>query len=605
MPFGTRLVGDGRARFRLWAPASDRVELSTADGSVDLAPVGDGWFERTVALQVGSTYRFRLDGDLEVPDPASRHQPLGVHGPSELIDPRAYLWHDRAWRGRAWTEAVVYELHVGTFTPEGTFAAAARKLDYLRDLGVTAVELMPVADFPGERNWGYDGVLPFAPARCYGRPEELKALVDAAHARGIMVLLDVVYNHFGPDGNYLYAYAQPFFTARHQTTWGQAIDFSQRPVRDFFVHNALYWLEEFHLDGLRLDAVHAIFDDSTPDILEELAGAVRESVGDHRRVHLVLENGANEARYLERRRHGGPRWYAAQWNDDVHHVMHVLATGEGDGYYADFSGAPLSHLARCLTEGFAFQGDLASLYGGAARGEPSAELPPTAFLAFLQNHDQIGNRALGERLGALTSPEALAALTVVLLVSPSPPMLFMGQEWSCVQPFLFFCDHHAELAAAVARGRRQEFAHFPQFRDARARERIPDPNDPNSMVRSRLDWRALDHPAHAAWLDLHRRLLAVRRNWISPRLADDRARPTIHQLVPPSGLRVTWVLSDETRLHLVANLGDEAIELDLPAGTTLVACPETALETDRALPPWSVVVRHDPSVASGLGTKAA
>jgi malto-oligosyltrehalose trehalohydrolase len=604
MPFGTRLLADGKVRFRLWAPANRRVELMLDHRRLDLEPAGGGWFGGEVEASPGSYYRFQLDGDLVVPDPASRFQPSGVHGPSEVIDPCGYLWQDRAWRGRPWTEAVIYELHVGAFSRAGSYAGIGERLDYLRDLGVTAIELMPLADFPGARNWGYDGVLPFAPARAYGRPEELKALVDAAHARNLMVLLDVVYNHFGPDGNYLYAYASPFFTDRHQTPWGKAIDFSRAAVRDFFIHNVLYWLEEYHLDGLRLDSVHDIIDDSDPEILVELAETVRESA-EGRHVHLVLENGANEARYLERTAKGEARWYVAQWNDDFHHAAHAAATGEGDGYYADFAGEPILHLGRCLSEGFAFQGDVSSFFGGVARGESSTHLPLAAFVNFLQNHDQVGNRALGDRLGTLTSPEALAALTVVTLLSPSPPLLFMGQEWCCTQPFLFFCDHHAELAAAVRHGRRQEFARFAQFADPEARGGIPDPNAPATFARSRLRWRGHDHGSRGQWLDLHRRLLQVRREWLIPRLANDRARAASSLVVEPHGLRVSWVLADDTSLHLVANLGPAPADLELPRGRTLAACPAALAKSDRLCAPWSVVVRHDPTVASGLGTIAA
>ncbi len=307
----------------------------------------------------GSRYRFRIDGDLLVPDPASRFQPESVDGPSEVIDPRAFEWADQGWRGRAWEEAILYELHVGAFTERGDFAGVAQRLDHLVALGVTAVELMPVAECPGEFNWGYDGVYPFAPERCYGRPEDLKALVEAAHARGLMLLLDVVYNHFGPQGNHLPRYAEPFFTKRHRTPWGAAIDFEgeqSRTVRDFFIHNALYWLEEYHFDGLRLDAVHAIHDSSKPDILTELAEAVHERLG-HREVHLVLENDRNEARRLERDAQGRAPLYSAQWNDDIHHTLHVLLTGERKGYYADYAERPIRQLGRCLATGFAYQGE--------------------------------------------------------------------------------------------------------------------------------------------------------------------------------------------------------------------------------------------------------
>lgn len=360
MPFGAE-VRDGSAVFRLWAPAARRVDLCLegAPGQVlSMQPKEDGWYEcATRRGRPGSHYRYRIDGDLMVPDPSSRFQPRDVHGPSELIDPCDFDWTDDDWHGRSWEEAVFYELHVGCFTPEGSFAAAAACLPELAELGITAVELMPVADFPGTRNWGYDGALSFAPDSRYGRPEDLKALVARAHALGLMVFLDVVCNHFGPEGNYLGRYAPQFFTERHHTPWGAAINYDgpdSRPVRDFFIHNALYWIEEFHLDGLRLDAVHAILDDSRPDILEEIAAAVAAGPGRERHVHLVLENDDNAARYLRRDGDGRPGAYVAQWNDDIHHALHVLLTGEESGYYADYRDDPAGHLARCLCEGFAY-----------------------------------------------------------------------------------------------------------------------------------------------------------------------------------------------------------------------------------------------------------
>src|ERR1700685_660674 len=344
MPFGAECLDDASVRFRLWAPAAHQVEVCLAGGNgsvqIPLEPCDKGWLELvTNVARPGSQYRFRINGAQDVPDPASRFQPRDVHGPSEVVDPNAFDWRDGDWSGRRWEEAVIYELHVGAFTSAGMFSAVRERLDYLADLGITAVELMPVADFPGRRNWGYDGVFLFAPDSIYGRPEDLKEMVQGAHERGIMVLLDVVYNHFGPEGNYLRSYAPQFFTDRHRTPWGDGINFDgpeSRIVRDFFIHNALYWLTEYHFDGLRLDAVHAIIDDSTPDILTELADAVRRTIEPDRHVHLILENDSNQARYLQRGEHCRPKWYTAQWNDDVHHALHVLITGERAGYYIDY-----------------------------------------------------------------------------------------------------------------------------------------------------------------------------------------------------------------------------------------------------------------------------
>src|SRR3954471_7540785 len=468
----------------------------------------------------GSLYRFQIDDKAEVPDPASRFQPQDVQGPSEVVDPTAFQWRDENWRGRPWEEAVFYELHVGTFSPEGTFRGVEQKLDYLRDLGVTAVELMPLADFSGARNWGYDGVLPFAPDSSYGRPEDLKQLVQAAHARGLMMFLDVVYNHFGPEGNYLHLYAPQFFTNRHHTPWGDAINFDgreSRPVRDFFIHNALYWLEEYHFDGLRLDAVHSIVDSSNPNILTELAQAVRERFGAERFVHLVVENVNNTARYLSRDQGGSVRLYDAQWNDDIHHCVHVLLTGETDGYYSDYAPDPMRHVCRCLSEGFAYQGDYSEFHGE-KRGEPSSHLPPSAFISFLQNHDQIGNRAFGERISQLADPHALRAAMEILLLAPPPPLLFMGEEFAAPSPFLFFCDFHGDLAAAVTNGRRSEFARFAQFNSPEVRESIPDPNAESTYLQSKLNWSTLRDKVHADWLNLYRELLAIRKSKIVPHL---------------------------------------------------------------------------------------
>ncbi|MBL8541728.1 MAG: malto-oligosyltrehalose trehalohydrolase, partial [Betaproteobacteria bacterium] len=473
MPFGCELLPSGGARFRLWAPGARAVALRLhAAGEqpqeAAAAALGQGWFEAERGrARAGDRYQFVIDGDLAVPDPAARWNPEDVHGASAIVDPLAFDWQDTAWRGRPWHEVVLYEVHVGTFSPEGTFAGVEQRLDHLVALGVTAIEIMPVADFPGARDWGYDGALLFSPDAAYGTPDDLKRLVQAAHARRLMVFLDVVYNHFGPEGNYLYVYARQFFTERHHTPWGGAIDFegpASRTVRDFYVHNALYWIEEFHIDGLRLDAVHAIYDASRPDILVEIAAAVRAGPGADRHVHLVLENDDNAARYLCR---GGERdgCYDAQWNDDIHHALHVLLTGESEGYYADYADDPLAHLGRCLAEGFAYQGERSPYREGQPRGEPSAGLPATAFVSFLQNHDQIGNRAFGERLAALAAPERLAAAVAVVLLAPSPPLLFMGEEWGSTQPFLFFCDFEPTLAPQVTAGRRREFERFPRFRD--------------------------------------------------------------------------------------------------------------------------------------------
>jgi maltooligosyltrehalose trehalohydrolase len=588
MPFGAELLEADQARFRLWAPSARAValRLGAPDEAVDIpmrAEAG-GWYAAEAPARAGAAYAFRIDGGPVVPDPASRCNPQGVHGESRVVDPLQFAWDDESWRGRPWEEAVIYELHVGSFTPQGTFAAVIERLDPLADLGVTAIELMPVAAFPGARNWGYDGVLPFAPAAAYGAPDDLKRLVQAAHRRGLMVLLDVVYNHFGPEGNYLHLYARDFFDAARQTPWGAAINFAARPVRDFFIHNALYWLEEYRMDGLRLDAVHAIRDDSQPDIVAEIAAAIHAGPGRQRHVHLILENDANAAHYLAREADGRPRLATAQWNDDFHHATHVLASGEADGYYADYAAAPLAHLGRCLAEGFAWQGEPSPYRGGAPRGEPSGHLPPTAFVAFLQNHDQIGNRACGERLATLNEEAPLRALAACLLLAPQVPLLFMGEEFGARTPFLFFCDFGAELGEAVSAGRRAEFARFERFASAEARAAIPDPQDPATFARSRLAWAQAETEPGRRWLALYRELLRARREHIIPRLAGARAGHCT--LLPPSGLALTWPLGEGARLHLLANLGPAPLTgAALPAGLCLYHSEGVGPDE---LAPWAV-----------------
>jgi len=573
MPFGAAAQGDGTFRFRLWAPGEASVVLEVEGAEAAMRRDEAGWHECTLEAQAGARYRYRLGDGVAVPDPASRFNPEDVHAASQLVDPRAFEWQHAAWRGRPWHEAVVYELHVGSFTPAGTFAAARERLPELAALGVTAVELMPVADFPGTRGWGYDGVLHFAPEASYGTPEDLKALVDAAHGHGLMVLLDVVYNHFGPDGNYLHAYCPQFFNPRKQTPWGAAIHFDgpgSRPVRDFYVHNALYWVEEYGFDGLRLDAVHAIRDDSDPHIVCEIAHALHAGPGRERRVHLVLENGANEAHFLERGADLVPRHATAQWNDDLHHAIHVITTGEKDGYYVDFADAPIAQLGRALAEGFVFQGQVSPFHDGRPRGEPSAHLPGGAFVSFLQTHDQVGNRAFGERLHALaTDGRLLRAAYACVLLSPHVPMLFMGEEYAASTPFQYFCDFHDQLADAVREGRRDEFGSFPAFRDEAARARIPDPNAPSTFENSRLRWDERRRPPHKAWLEFVASLLHLRREQLVPHLAGQRHGGRYR--LEGAALHVEWTLAEGARWHLQANFGRAATELPARAGSLVYA----------------------------------
>lgn len=597
MPFGAQLQEDGTTRFRLWAPKAQHIELCLegAKGvSLPLKNIGQGWFALTTsAAPAGTRYHFRVNGETLVPDPASRFQPEDVHGPSEVVNPQAFEWTDDWWRGRPWDEAVIYELHVGTFASEGTFAAVEQKLDYLRELGITAIELMPVADFPGRRNWGYDGVLLYAPDSIYGSPEDLKHLVQAVHSKGLMIFLDVVYNHFGPDGNYLHVYSPQFFTDRHHTPWGDAINFDgsqSRVVRDFFIHNALYWLEEYRFDGLRFDAVHAIVDDSQPDILTELAQVVRQRLGGERFIHLILENGNNAAHYLERDEQKRPNLYTAQWNDDIHHALHVLIAGESDGYYADYVTHPVEQLGRCLAEGFAFQGECSEFHG-ANRGEPSSDLPPAAFVSFLQNHDQVGNRPFGDRISQNGQLQRLKAAMEILLLCPETPLLFMGEEFAAPSPFLFFCDFHGDLANAVTSGRRNEFSRFAKFSSPAARDQIPDPNSEQTFLQSKLDWSCLKMENHARWLHFYRGLLSLRLRTIVPRLQaiSGAAKYTV---CPQGGISVHWPLGHGSGLILHANLGTECLPISAKHSERPFYCSSSVTASDfeqGRLSPWSVV----------------
>lgn len=539
---GAVMLDAEHTRFALWAPDAFfvSVELDTGD-SIPLLPQSDGWFMIQTRCPAGTGYRFNIDGELEVPDPASRAQAGDLDRHSVVVDPHAYQWRHTHWRGRPWYEAVIYELHVGAL---GGFEGVEQQLARLAGLGVTAIELMPLAQFPGDRNWGYDGVLPYAPQASYGSPEQLKHLIDSAHGHGLAVILDVVYNHFGPDGNYLHRYAKGFFREDKHTPWGAAIDFRRREVRDFFIDNALMWLLEYRFDGLRLDAVHAI---ESPDFLQELAARVREQVDPTRYVWLTVENEHNQASLLE-------QGYDAQWNDDGHNALHVLLTGETDAYYADYAEQPTEQLARCLSQGFVFQGHINR--HGESRGEPSGHLPPSAFVLFLQNHDQIGNRALGERLHQLAPPQALQAATVLWLLCPMIPLMFMGDETKAPQPFLFFTSHHGELAELVREGRRNEFKAFNAFADPEKRERIPDPNAAPTFESSRPNLEAHE-PEQLANETLYRSLLKIRREEIVPRLPGAHALDTV--VLGYGAVSARWQLGDGSVLRIDLNLSDRPV----------------------------------------------
>ena len=547
---GADRLADGRTRFSLWAPSLASVQLEL-EGHIpeDMLVMGEGWFRLERSSAPDARYRYRLPDGSTVPDPVARAQHGGVEGWSGVLDPQDYAWVHHEWIGRPWTEAVIYELHLGL---AGGYAGALRWLPELARLGVTVVELMPIAEFAGARNWGYDGVLPYAPASAYGTPAELKHFIDTAHGLGLCVMLDVVYNHFGPAGNHLAQYAQPFFAEGRDSPWGAAIDFANPMVRQFFIENALYWLLEYRFDGLRLDAVHAIGDTA---FLRELAGIVRHRVEPERHIHLVLENEHNEASLLRTSEHRDH--YDAQWNDDFHNALHVALTGEREGYYAAYAPEPMPLLLRALREGFSWQGEpMPTRADRAPRGEPSADLPPTAFVSFLQNHDQVGNRALGERLGALVAPRALAAAQALLLLSPQTPLIFMGEEHDGAPPFRFFTDFEEPLATAVREGRRKEFAAFAAFADERSRARIPDPNASATFEACRLPPPDAASPAGQRL----RRLLELRARQLRPWLGQARALDVLS--LGGEAFRARWRLGESGILRISCNLGAASLRCE-------------------------------------------
>ena len=575
--FGPKLTAGG-AQFRLWAPTAKRVDL-LLEKSHPMTRREDGWYSAEIpGVRAGVHYKFRIDDEIDVPDPASDFQPDDVSGPSEMIDHATYRWRASDWRGRPWHEAVILEAHVGTFTAEGSYRAMIAKLDHLVATGITALELMPLADFAGQRNWGYDGVLWYAPDSAYGRPDDLKALIDEAHLRGLMVMLDVVYNHFGPEGNYLGRYAPNFFTDAH-TPWGNAIDYRVAQVRDFAIENALHWLRDYRFDGLRLDAVHAITELGEISMLHSLSkavGALADETG--RQIHLVLENDDNASNLLDPLQAQPRGNYRAQWNDDYHHAWHVLLTGEVYGYYRDYQRSPLADIARALGSGFVYQGEASAHRGGQLRGQPSGDLSPLAFINFMQNHDQIGNRALGDRLEGNVDPNAIEAALAITLLTPTVPMLFMGEEWGSTAPFPFFCDFHGDLANAVRNGRRREY----QWAYDKYGDDVPDPLDKSTVLSAVLDWAECDKQPGAKRLALVRDLLAIRRREIVPRLAG--ASFGAAQAADNGLLTAQWRMNDGQSLSLVANLSDREITDPSQAEGTMIW--GSALSP--SMPAWSV-----------------
>lgn len=570
--FGAMPQSDGTTRFSLWAPSCETVALEVEDAPpLAMQRDAEGVFTCVTSCPTGARYRYRVRPDLAVPDPASRDQPEGVHGPSVVTDGSRYAWRSEGWLGRPWCEAVIYELHAGVL---GGFEGIANRLDELLALGITAIEIMPINSFGGSRNWGYDGVLPYAPSCAYGDPDSLRALIDTAHEKGMMVLLDVVYNHFGPDGNFLPVYAEAFFDSENNSSWGTGIAFSNPQVADFFIDNVLYWLMEFRFDGVRIDAASAITDHAWFGKLLERTRAVVEP---GRHVHLILENENNDAGLL---RDG----FTAQWNDDGHNVLHVLLTGESEGYYGMFSENPTRILARVLQEGFAYQGEI-NPYSGRKRGMPSGDLPASKFVLFLQNHDQTGNRAFGERLITLADPGALHAAYALLLLSPMIPMLFMGEEWGCRSPFLFFCDFHDALADAVREGRRKEFATFEAFKNPEKRATIPDPNALSTFDASRPDREERNAIDGRIWLERTHTLLALRKRFLMPRLSG--AHSLGASVIGDRSVLARWKLDDGAILSIALNLSDkDTCRISEPP---MLLYSSAARRTVEELPPGSLV----------------
>ena len=548
LPFGAAAQPDGSTRFRIWAPSAGRLDLAIDGARRTMTSDADGWHWLTVQAPAGTRYQYVMPDGTHFPDPASRMQDSDVHSPSVVVDPCDYTWVNTDWNGRPWHETVLYELHPGVM---GGFRGVQEKLPELQRLGVTAIELMPISDFPGRHNWGYDGVLPYAPDRAYGTPDDLKAMIDAAHGLGISVYLDLVYNHFGPDGAYIHVFANKFFREDIHTPWGAAIDFRRMEVRDFYLQNVVYWLMEYRFDGFRFDAVAAI---SEEDFLFDLARLARGRIEPGRHVGLVVEHEFNRAALL-----GGPPRFDAQWTDDFHHAMHVLLTGETEGYYDEFEDATM-HLRRVLAEGFAFQGEIPK-GRDKPRGESSVDLPTTAFVTFLQNHDQIGNRAMGDRLAKSVDKQALRSATALLMLTPFIPMLFMGEEWATKTPFLFFTDHHNELADMVREGRRSEFGSFAAFKDESRRSLIPDPNAPSTFASSIPEHT---DPAHFDWL---RGLIAARRRWIVPGIPGCRSAGA--DVIGHGAVRAAWKLGSGERLTVMVNLGTDPALAELPDGKVL------------------------------------
>ncbi|WP_268828418.1 malto-oligosyltrehalose trehalohydrolase [Sinorhizobium kostiense] len=582
--WGPRLLPSGQAEFRIWAPDRQRMNVVVADRQVQMERQGDGWFSAVVPADAGCLYQFALDDGTRLADPASRAQAHDLEGPSILTDQNRFPWQQGEWRGRPWSEAVIYELHVGTFTDEGTFKAAIPRLGELARAGITALEIMPVAQFPGNRGWGYDGVLHFAPHIAYGTPEDLKALVDAAHGHGMMILLDVVYNHFGPLGNALPRYASRFFNRRRSTPWGPAVEFNEPAVRQYFIENALYWLRDFRFDGLRLDAIGHIKDRQDPTFLHELAATVGAAFPD-RHVHLVVEDEERRRDLVAYSPDAIPLHFSANWNDDLHHALHVIATGEANGHYTAYAEDPWTILKDVLACGF---------HPCSAAEKGKRPVMPPARVAFLQNHDQVGNRALGERLRTLVGADLTEVMTALLLLSPQIPLLFMGDDYGETRPFHFFADYQGEIADAIRKSRPEEAANF----GGRAEDvdHMPDPIDVQTFASSKLDWKRAEGEGGRRERERLRTLIELRMRHVVPFVAPPEAvlvHPTPDGVVaidwrfPGAKLQLRLNLSDAeqrvpgTEGHVIWSAGWVPDETTLRAPGILVATHEVSAVSRR------------------------
>ncbi len=599
---GAQVFSDGRAAFRVWAPTAAKVTvvLDQTNVRIPLAACGNGYFEAVAEAAPGARYRIALDSGELLPDPASRFQPDGVHGPSEIVDWASFKWSDSAWRGLELRDLIIYEIHVGTFTEAGSLDAAIAHLDRLRELGVTVIELMPLSQFPGAHNWGYDGVFPFAVQNSYGGALALQRFVDAAHARGLAVILDVVYNHLGPEGNRLDAFG-PYFTDRYRTPWGLAVNFDgpdSDAVREFFISNALYWLNEFHLDGLRLDAVHGIFDFGARHFLAELQSRVSEIEQHARRtIHLIAESDLNDAKLLRPAAQGGYA-LAAQWSDDFHHSLHVLVTGEHNGYYSDFNG--VEDLARVFREGWRYSGDYSS-FRRRHHGNSPEGLQPEQFVVFSQNHDQVGNRAAGDRLSSSLSPDQLKLTAAAVLLSPFVPLLFMGEEYGERAPFPYFTSHSdPALAEAVRRGRREEFGTFDHAGE------VPDPQAGPTFQSARLD-RSLSATADGAGInDFYSALIRLRNAagiaGVWPSVSADEHSKTLRLDYRVSGAPLIAMFNFGGH-PADMNLGPDASRLKAVLDWASVPQKERAASAPGfiTVPPHSVIVLATSDAAKAMG----